>query len=150
VLKRTSYGVHRDTLSLIENLGTDACLQLSLDDLANALLAFYTDMGTNMQRITVLVYTEFGRRVARNASNGADHGTGSLVYALGGGVNGGQVVSNWPGLAIPNLDLGEDMRITTDLRTVLAELLLKRLGGTDPGRIFPGFYGPTSANVFLN
>lgn len=126
MLKRTSFGVHRDALS-----------------------AFYTDMGTQMQRITVLVHTEFGRRLADNASNGTDHGTGSLAYLLGGGVNGGQVVSDWPGLATPDLELGEDLRITTDLRTVLAEMLTSRLGGTDLDAVFPGFSGATSANVFL-
>jgi uncharacterized protein (DUF1501 family) len=124
-------------------------IQLSLAELAGALSAFYTDMGTQMQRITVLVHTEFGRRVAQNASNGTDHGTGSLAYLLGGGVNGGQVVSDWPGLATPDLELGEDLRITTDLRTVLAEMLTSRLGGTDLDAVFPGFSGATSANVFL-
>jgi hypothetical protein len=45
--------------------------------------------------------------------------------------------------------MGEDLKITTDLRTVLAEMLGKRLGGTDINAVFPGFSGPTSANVFL-
>jgi uncharacterized protein (DUF1501 family) len=121
----------------------------SLTELADALTAFYTDMGTQMQRITVLVYTEFGRRVAENASFGVDHGTGGLAYLLGGGVNGGQIISDWPSLAPANLEMGEDLRITTDLRTVLAELLDKRLGGTDANVVFPGFNGPASANVFL-
>lgn len=130
-----------------ENLPT--YIQASLAELAGALAAFYTDMGTQMQRITVLVYTEFGRRVAENASNGADHGTGSLAYLLGGGVNGGQVVSNWPGLSLPDLEMGEDVKITTDLRTVLSEMLARRLGGTDSDLVFPGFTGALSANVFL-
>jgi uncharacterized protein (DUF1501 family) len=124
-------------------------IQQSLAELADAMGAFYTDMGTQMQRITVLVHTEFGRRVAENASAGTDHGTGSLAYLLGGGVNGGQVVSSWPGLDLPNLEMGEDLKITTDLRTVLSELLTKRLGGTDISAVFPGFTGPASANVFL-
>ena len=125
-------------------------IQQSLAELAEAMGAFYTDMGTQMQRITVLVHTEFGRRVAENASAGTDHGTGSLAYLLGGGVNGGQVVGSWPGLDLPNLEMGEDLKITTDLRTVLSELLTKRLGGTDISAVFPGFTGPASANVFLN
>ncbi len=124
-------------------------IQASLAELAGAMEAFYTDMGTQMQRITVLVHTEFGRRVAENGSVGTDHGTGSLAYLLGGGVNGGQVISNWPGLDTPNLEMGEDLKITTDLRTVLSELLTKRLGGTDISTVFPGFTGPTSANIFL-
>ncbi|MCI0506213.1 MAG: DUF1501 domain-containing protein [Gammaproteobacteria bacterium] len=120
----------------------------SLTDLAGSLSAFYTDMGTRMQGVTVLVHTEFGRRVAQNASLGADHGTGSLAYLIGGGVNGGQVISAWPGLAPENLELGEDLRITIDLRTVLAELLTRRLTGTELNSVFPGFAGPYSANVF--
>ena len=102
-----------------------------------------------MQRITVLVHTEFGRRVAENASAGTDHGTGSLAYLLGGGVNGGQVVSSWPGLDAPDLELGEDLKITTDLRTVLSELLIKRLGALISVLYSPDLRAPTSANVFL-
>jgi uncharacterized protein (DUF1501 family) len=131
-----------------ENLPT--YLQASLAELADAMSAFYTDMGSRMQRITLLVHTEFGRRVAENASSGTDHGTGSLAYLIGSGVNGGQVVGSWPGLATADLEMGEDLKITTDLRTVLTELLDKRLGGTDPGVVFPGFIGPLSANIFLS
>lgn len=124
-------------------------IDLSLTELAEVLSAFYTDMGVGMSRITVLVYTEFGRRVAENGSNGTDHGTGSLAYLMGGGVNGGQVISDWPGLDLPNLELGEDLRITTDLRSVISEMLNKRIGGTNVGTVFPGFTGPTDVNAFL-
>ena len=127
----------------------------SLSELANVLSAFYTDMGASMSRITVLVYTEFGRRVAQNGSLGVDHGTGSLAYLMGGGVNGGQIFSDWPGLTpdapgIPgDLYLGEDLQITTDLRTVISELLEKRLGGTNVGAVFPGFVRPPDLGAFL-
>lgn len=130
-----------------ENLGF--YLNQSLDELAKVLNAFYNDMGSLMSRITVLVYTEFGRRVAQNGSLGVDHGTASLAYLMGGGVNGGQVISDWPGLAPASLELGEDLKITTDLRTVLSELLNKRLGGTDVDTVFPGYIGPGEANAFL-
>jgi uncharacterized protein (DUF1501 family) len=121
----------------------------SLTELAESLSAFHTDMGpTRMQRITVLVHTEFGRRVAENGSQGVDHGTGSLAYLMGGGVNGGQVYSNWPGLADANLEMGEDLKITTDLRTVLAEMLSKRFVGTDLADVFPGFSVPPYLGIF--
>ena len=107
-------------------------------------------MGSRMQSISFFVMTEFGRRVAENASNGTDHGTGCVAYAMGGGVNGGQVIADWPGLASADLYLGEDLAITTDLRTLLSELLVKRLGGSDISQVFPGFTGATSANLFLN
>jgi hypothetical protein len=51
--------------------------------------------------------------------------------------------------AAQDLEMGEDRKITTDLRTALAELLATRLGGTDLNAVFPGFTGPTSANLFL-
>ena len=125
-------------------------IQNSLDDLARSLSAFYTDMGSGMQRITVLVYSEFGRRVVQNASLGTDHGTAGVAYLLGGGVNGGQVVYDWPGLQDADLEMGEDLKITTDLRSVLAEMLIKRLGGTDVNTVFPDFTGPTAVSAFLN
>ncbi|MBV1915639.1 MAG: DUF1501 domain-containing protein [Pseudomonadales bacterium] len=129
-----------------ENLPT--FLPQSLTELANSVAAFYTDMGSDMSGITLLVMTEFGRRIAKNGSVGTDHGTAGLAYAIGGGVNGGQIVSNWPGLDITDPELGEDLNITTDLRTVLVEMLTKRLGGTDIGHVFPGFSGSFSAEVF--
>lgn len=125
-------------------------IQTSLDDLARSLAAFYTDMGSGMRRVTVAVHSEFGRRVGENASQGADHGTAGLAYLIGGGVNGGQIVSDWPGLRPADLEMGEDLKIATDLRTILTEMLDKRLGGTDVSTVFPGFTGPTSANLFLN
>ncbi|MCG7948320.1 MAG: DUF1501 domain-containing protein [Candidatus Thiodiazotropha taylori] len=131
-----------------ENLPVN--LQQSLTDLADSLSAFHTDMADLMQRISLFVMTEFGRRVAENASVGTDHGTGGVAYAMGGGVNGGQVITDWPGLSTADLHFGEDLAITTDLRTLLAELLNKRLGGTDLAQVFPGFAGPTTANLFLD
>ena len=124
-------------------------INASLDDLAKSLIAFYKDMGSGMQRITVLVHSEFGRRIKQNLSQGTDHGTAGLAYLIGGGVDGGKIIGGgikWPGLDISSL---EDLQITTDLRTVLSEMLTKRLGGTDINTVFPDFSGPNSANVFL-
>jgi len=119
----------------------------SLTELAAALSAFYTDLGpAAMAGVTVLVYTEFGRRIAKNASDGTDHGTANLAYLMGGGVNGGQVISDWPGL---DIGVSEDLQITTDLRTVLVEMLDKRLGGVDAGTVFPGFTPPSPVGAFL-
>ncbi len=122
-------------------------IDLSLTELADVLNAFYTDLGADMARISVLVYTEFGRRIAENGSGGTDHGTASLAYLMGGGVNGGQVISDWPGL---DIGVNEDLQITTDLRTVISEMLDKRLGGSNIGTVFPGFSGPTTVNAFLS
>jgi uncharacterized protein (DUF1501 family) len=58
------------------------------------------------------------------------------MFVLGGGVNGGQVFANWPGLGVNDLDQG-DLAITTDYRDVLGEVLERRLGIADAATIFP-------------
>ena len=82
--------------------------------------------------------TEFGRRARENASRGTDHGAGSLMMLLGGGVVGRTVYRDWPGLADADLFNG-DLDVTTDYRAVLAEILDKRMGGTDLAKVFPGY-----------
>jgi uncharacterized protein (DUF1501 family) len=126
-------------------------INTSLDDLARSLRAFYDDMGSGMSRITVLVHSEFGRRIKQNGSFGTDHGTAGLAYLMGGdtNVNGRQIINtgaDWPGL---DISLNEDLQIKTDLRTVITEMLNKRLGGTDVNTVFPGFSYPGDLNLFL-
>lgn len=117
-----------------------------LDTLARGLLAFYTDLnGTGASnytnRVTVLVMSEFGRRLRENASGGTDHGHGSAMLLLGGGVNGGQIYGRWPGLANEQLFDGADLAITTDYRHILSEVLVKRAGQplNNLPTIFPGY-----------
>ena len=125
-------------------------IQQSHTDLAQALDAFYTDLGSAMSRITVLVHTEFGRRLAQNGSQGTDHGTAGVAYLLGGGVNSA-VYTDWPGLPTPIEAVDqEDLPITTDLRGVLAEMLTKRfaVAASDIDSIFPGFGGSATNGIF--
>jgi uncharacterized protein (DUF1501 family) len=110
----------------------------NLTDLATALAAFTTDLGeTGMKNVTVLTISEFGRRVKENGSRGADHGHGNAMMLLGGGVRGGKVYGNWPGLTPAALIQG-DLAVTTDYRSVIGEVLQKRcrIGALD--RVFPG------------
>ena len=114
-----------------------------LTDVAQSLQAFAADMGSRMNRTTVIVMTEFGRRAYENSGLGTDHGRGSVMFALGGHVLGGKVHSQWPGLEEHQLEGPGDLRVTTDYRRVLAEALSKRMGVTAPGAIFPSFeYSP--------
>ena len=116
-----------------------------LAELAAGLSAFYTDLSDRMSRITVVTLSEFGRRIQENASGGTDHGHGGFVFLLGGGVNGGKVYGGWPGLA-PEQRVGPgDLAITTDYRTVLAEVLDRRTGNSRLGEVFPGFALPAPA-----
>jgi uncharacterized protein (DUF1501 family) len=106
---------------------------------ANGLQAFYQDMGDRMENITILCMTEFGRRVGENASNGLDHGHAGVMYAIGKQVNGGQVYTQWPGLAETDLNRG-DLEVSTDFREIFAELLVKRLKLQDDiSTIIPDF-----------
>ena len=75
----------------------------------------------------VLVATEFGREVAVNGNGGTDHGSGGAALVLGGAVRGGRVLADWPGLAPKDRYEGRDLRITTDLRSVLRPLLADHL-----------------------
>ena len=111
-------------------------LALKLADLSAGLNAFYTDLSAELGRVTLVVKSEFGRRVAENGSAGTDHGHGGVMMVLGGNVNGGQVHGQWPGLDPVSLGNG-DLPITTDYRDVLAEILALRLGNTSLQDVFP-------------
>ena len=109
-----------------------------LTELAEGLAAFHTDMGAEMQRITVVVMSEFGRRVHENGGRGTDHGHGGAMLMMSGALNGTPVTARWVGLAPEVLDRGEDLPITIDYRDVLSEVLALRLGNT-AGSVFPGY-----------
>jgi uncharacterized protein (DUF1501 family) len=84
----------------------------------------------------VLVYSEFGRRVAANAGHGTDHGTAGPVFLLGAGVRGG-FYGTQPSLS--ELDNG-DLKESTDFRSIYASVLAKVLS-TDPGRVLGDYNG---------
>jgi len=114
----------------------DGTLAGMLENLSGGLSALYDDLGRDMSRVTVVVMSEFGRRVAENGSAGTDHGHGGAMFVLGGNVNGGQVYTQWPGLSPGSLGNG-DLPITTDYRDVLAEILQLRMGSSSLDVIFP-------------
>lgn len=111
-----------------------------LGNLASGLSNFYLDLDSGYtDRLSVVVISEFGRRLVQNEAYGTDHGHGSVMFTLGGGVNGGQVYGDWPGLHNDQLYDHADLAITTDYRQVLSELLMRRLGNMDIGTVFPGY-----------
>jgi uncharacterized protein (DUF1501 family) len=111
-----------------------AAQESQLAKLDKALAAFATRMAGH--RVVVAVYSEFGRRVTANASDGTDHGTASSVLLLGDGVRGG-LHGEPPSLT--DLDQG-DLKYTTDFRDVYATLLGDVLGA-DPGKILNDWSG---------
>ncbi len=125
-----------------------------VEELSRALHAFYTDLsqstqGNLMQRVNVVVLSEFGRRVRSNASGGTDHGYGNLMMALGGRVNGG-LHGEFPGLDDDSLFEGQDLSASIDYRQVLAEALVGRMGlaQADLGQVFPGLDSYQPPGIF--
>ena len=108
-----------------------------LTELSGSLAAFATDLGAGMNKVTLVTLTEFGRRAEENGSGGVDHGYGQAVFLLGGGIKGGLVHGDWPGLAPADLIDG-DLNGVNDYRLVLAELLEKRCEASSVSGIFPG------------
>ena len=109
---------------------TDEANQLDrqLSSAAKSLAAFLTDLGpVRRKRVTVVVMTEFGRRVQMNANGGTDHGHGSVMWLLGGGLAGASVYGKWTPLTGSVLDSG-DVPALNGAFDVLGELAQKRLG----------------------
>lgn len=107
-------------------------------ELGDALAAFREDLGDALGRVVVVVMTEFGRRAYENTSLGTDHGRASVMFVLGGGVRGGAVVTDWPGLDDARLEAPGDLAVTIDYREILAEIVRDRLGNPRVGEVFPG------------
>ena len=97
-----------------------------LGELADALKAFYDDLAAhgNDRRVMTMTFSEFGRRIAQNASGGTDHGEASPLFLVGGGVKGG-VYGTLPDLAQTNMG---NLRFTTDFRQVYATVIERWLG----------------------
>ena len=116
-------------------------------ELSQGLSAFYADLNTSQRaytdRLTVVVMSEFGRRLEANADGGTDHGHGSIMMVLGGTVNGG-LHGDWPTLDPSALFEGIDPDVTVDYRRVLSEILIRRMENPQLGQIFPGYsdYAP--------
>ncbi len=132
----------------------NSLLTRQIDGMSRALAAFYNDMRNYHTRLTVAVISEFGRRLKANDSGGTDHGHGGVMMVMGGNVKGGRMYGRWPGLADEQLDNNVDLQVTTDFRTVLSEIVVRRLANGKLGQIFPGItpevYSSASKLDFLN
>ena len=102
-----------------------------------AIGAFMTSVsaGSRSNEVTVMIYSEFGRRVKSNASDGSDHGTSAPVLLLGNRVKGG-LYGDQPSLSA--LDVNGNLAVTTDFRAVYGGLLHDVLA-TPVGDIIPSW-----------
>jgi uncharacterized protein (DUF1501 family) len=106
---------------------TDAHSRL-LKEMGDAVSAFLADLKAqgNLGRVTLMTFSEFGRRVKENASGGTDHGAAAPLFLAGGGVKAG-LLGQMPSLAPKDLFDG-DVKYNTDFRSVYATVLEKHLG----------------------
>ena len=113
-----------------------------LTQLGDALLAFVDDLAEKqvLDRVLVMTFSEFGRRVKENASRGTDHGAAAPLFLAGGSVQAG-LIGQHPSLT--DLDDG-DCQFHTDFRRVYATLIDRWLGGSSR-EILGAEYAPLEA-----
>lgn len=110
-----------------------------MTELGDGLGAFCRDMGNALDSTSVVVMTEFGRRVRENTAFGTDHGRGSVMLTMGGGVRGGRVIGGWAGLNDEFLVGPGDVPMTHNYRDVLAPILERHGASNRLDAVFPGY-----------
>ena len=110
-----------------------------LAPLAQGLAVLAQRLGPLFDDTTIVVMSEFGRTARENGNGGTDHGHGNAMWVLGGGVSGGKVLGEWAGVGDAALNEGRDLPVTTDFRSVLAQIAEKhlRLGDKQLVQLFP-------------
>ena len=110
-----------------------------LRELTEAISDFLADLREHdaAEEVTVLVFTEFGRRIKDNGS-GTDHGSGGGAYIIGEHVEGG-LYSEYPSIKPEDWLYGEDLRHTIDFRGIYGTVLEQWMK-MDPTKIVNGQY----------
>lgn len=103
--------------------GAQGQLATRLGALDAGLRALKEALGAAWSRSVVVLATEFGRTAAVNGTRGTDHGTATVAFVLGGAVEGGRMLTDWPGLSRGALYQQRDLAPTLDLRSVLKGVL---------------------------
>src|SRR5580658_10046496 len=119
-----------------------------LAQFGQALAAFYMDLGDRMADVSIVTMSEFGRTAKENGARGTDHGHANVMFAFGGGIKGGKIYGDWPGLEREQLYEERDLNLTTDFRDVLGELVTRQLGNTQINKVFPGYDQPRFRGLF--
>ncbi len=113
-------------------------------EMSGAITAMWSDLkaaGLGNQ-VTIVVHSEFGRRAKQNGvsgGSGTDHGSGNVMFVIGGKVNGGQMYGNFLGLAPEQLFGGQDVSPEVDTRQVYATIVKEVLGNPHLDVVFPGY-----------
>ncbi len=130
------YDLHDDQIGANARVGAHADL---LGELDRGIDFFFRTLNPRLaNRVIVVVYSEFGRRVEPNGSNGTDHGTASHLFVIGDRVRGGMYGDTPP---LQDLDERGNLRVTTDFRRAYATILERALGSAS-SPILGGRYSP--------
>lgn len=115
--------------------------QKQLAEVSGAIGAFMDDIkeAGRSNEVLVMVFSEFGRRVKENASNGTDHGTASNVFLIGDGLKKAGAYNDLPSLE--KLDDNGDLAFSVDFRRVYATVLDRWLG-FDPLKVLGSRFEP--------
>lgn len=111
-----------------------------LGGLDGAFAAFEAGLAPVWKDTVLMVATEFGRTAAVNGTTGTDHGTGTVAFLVGGGVKGGRVLADWPGLKAEQLYQSRDLKPTIDIRAVAKGVVSELFGLSGPvlaEKVFP-------------
>jgi len=135
-----------------QGVGTEGTYAKQVEQLSSALHALYSDLNDSTpnaisKKVTIVVMTEFGRRLRENANRGTDHGHGGMMMILGDHVRGGKVYGKWPGLHTDQLYERADLAVSTDFRQVLTEVIIKRLKNNRIATIFPSYSNYSALNL---
>lgn len=121
------------------HLTQQSIMEGPMNRLASGLAAFAKDLGpARLARTSVVVMTEFGRRVAENSAGGTDHGHGSAMFLMGGGIKGGRMHGKWPGLSDDSQVGPGDLSVANNYRDVLSPILSRLSPATRMQEVFPG------------
>lgn len=112
-----------------------------LGALDGAIAAVESGMGEAWNEMVIAVITEFGRTARINGTDGTDHGTATVALLAGGALQGGRVITDWPGVSEAALYEKRDLNATTDLRAVLKGVLKDHVRVSEKALaslVFPG------------
>ncbi len=98
-----------------------------LSPLGQGLAVLADRLGPVFDDTVVVVMSEFGRTAHENGNRGTDHGHGNVMWVMGGPVAGGKVHGRWPGIDESSLHETRDLAITTDFRSVVADVAERHL-----------------------
>lgn len=126
-------------------IGTYANL---VGNLSGALKAFWDDLASVQNRLTIVVMSEFGRRLKANDDVGTDHGHAGTMMVINNSIQQKKVWGVWPGLDTADLFEQVDLQVTTDFRQVLSEIMIARCGFTSLTQLFPGYAYPGPVGIF--